>query len=180
MQIAEIHSRLAAFANTMETDFFSLDMSVLQQVEAPGKWSLLQVMEHLILANKSYVAQLKAHLEKEAEVENQLKEVKMTIFGKMFLWFVTDKIPFKVPAPGIFKPKKGTDNQTTLEQFKQIQADLVSISSHIQAYDFNRLKIHSPLSRMLVFRVGELLHIIATHQERHLIQMKRILSTVNK
>jgi hypothetical protein len=179
MQLQEVKQRLGAFAQKMDECIYSLDHKQLLTPEREGKWSIAEVMEHLLLANRFYIAQLQAYAAKSSPKTNVNQHIKMGFRGKVFLWFVTDKIPFKVPAPDMFKPQKGLDAEKTLKEFKEMQEVLKALITKAAECDFHAWKIRSPLSSLLVFNAGALLHIIATHQERHWIQIQRILQTIN-
>lgn len=152
----------------------------LLQAEKPGKWSINQVMQHLLLANTTYLKQLKSAAEKQDKQAGKVStEVKFSWTGKLFRHFVDVKVPFKVPAPGIFLPKKMGD-KLVLQEFIQFQADLIRVCEELEQAPINQIKIHSPLSKLVIFRAGELLSIISEHQYRHLTQMKRVKEGLSK
>lgn len=173
MEIAEIHSRLKQFRDKVVNEWTTLSPQLLSRAEDEGKWSIVNVFEHLQLASEDYLRQLKEGITRSSV--NKTQKVEFTITGKIFLQFVNNKITFKVPAPGLFMPASAAEANYIIRQFEKFQEELLRTSSQISQHDFNKIKVRSPLSSLLRFKGGEALHIIATHQERHQQQIERIL-----
>ena len=61
-----------------------------------------------------------------------------------------------------------------MEQFIEHQTEFTQIIRRADGTDLNVTKISSPASRFIRLTVGEALTMLATHQQRHIQQARRL------
>jgi uncharacterized damage-inducible protein DinB len=178
MEIAQVKSSLKKYLQELELVLADVSDAQLLIPEKTNKWSINQVMEHLLMANTSYLEQLQQVCMNYSPIASPEKDIKRSLTGRVFRWFVDIRTPFKVPAPSIFQPNRKQPRSVIKEDFMTFQRDLTKVCDEISDKPFNKIKISSPLSRWVTFNAGEILAIMIEHQFRHLGQIRRIKEVV--
>lgn len=137
-------------------------------------WSAAQILDHLLVSNAGYVPQLEealARLEREGRrAEGPFK------VGFLMRAFVKGVSPGTraMGAPSAYVP---TDTPTAdlPDRFLAHQRVLDRIFAQAVGLDLRAAKVTSPANRMITMKAGEALLVIVRHEERHLLQLVRVL-----
>lgn len=165
----------------VEKEFAPLSIEALYERPAPKSWSIAECLEHLILANTKYLAELHEKFEQleHLPVGKLQSKVRFSLTGRLFLYLVDPQYKIKVPAPGIIQPSPNPDPHI-LEKFINLQKEVLGLLLRAKTYPINDLKVKSPLSSLIRFRGGEIFVIIARHIVRHLEQAQRAKAVISK
>ncbi len=167
--------RMAQALELVDNAFAPLTEEQLNWQPKPGKWSIMQCMQHLNQACEGYIDRTEQQLLK-AEKENLLATApySITLGGRLMILAVNPESSLKVPAPGKFKPKKQTYSKTTLEDFKALLLKIQELIGQAEPYNLNALKIKSPVTSLLVLNLGDVFEVLTQHITRHLKQAQAV------
>lgn len=135
-------------------------------------WSAGEVVHHIITSNEAYFRKLEEQVPigkkagKEAEFSSGW-------FGKTFIKRMEPGAP-KAKTFKVFEPTASDYQLDILQQFRDNQAKLKEWIEKCQGKDLKKVKIPSPLTGLIRFRLGDALNILVTHQRRHLAQARRL------
>lgn len=141
----------------------------------PEVWNAVQCLDHLIVTGNLYHPRIRQAIEKARE--NRLLEKKPfrpSLFGKLFIQSVSPKSKLKLKTFNIFKPEVNASNPHNYQVFIQQEQELIELIKRADGLDLNKVKIMSPLSRLLKLSIGEAFWLLVMHQQRHLLQAKNL------
>lgn len=171
----ELLLQLQQIRQTVEQKMETLSESQIQWKPAPNQWSVLECLTHLNMVSQYYANQLKFKLEHTHKNENPPLDFQMSFNGKVMLGFVDPKSARKIPAPSMFKPKPyHLDTPNVLKRYYTILQDLEEAIQKSNQLDWN-IKLQSPFTSWLKFRVGDVLIFTLAHQQRHINQALRVM-----
>jgi hypothetical protein len=164
--------------DTVETDFSKLSDQLLNWKENPSRWSVLECMEHLNRYNEYY-----------------LKAIEVTIAGGSpskggplaSTWIGRKSIammhPSNLKKQKTFKkmnPANGNLTRKTLDKFLRDQDRLLNLITSAQKVDINSSKVPVEFFKLLKMTLGEALEFVVVHEQRHLIQAKKVVEKIGK
>ena len=153
--------------NAAETLDAAMLFSQTQLQEKPeGKWSVLEILEHILLTEKLIHKIVQMPTDAKASTDELLSESKMQ-------HLLIEKRAIKIEAPEFLHPK---GNIKEVEDFKKAfleRRNLLKeqINNHQIVID-NRVQKHPTLGEMTI---TDWLHFMPLHTQRHVIQIKERL-----
>jgi len=148
---------------------------------SPDKWSVAECLEHLTLTNLTYYEVAKPAIDK-AIYENKFgdESIKLGIIGKIFMGFEPPpKRKFKTPK--LFKPKQEThkvfEKETIVKDFVDSKMKMMELMERADGLNLNKVKMHSPVAKLIRIRLGDYFTIMAPHDRRHLWQAAQFKTT---
>ena len=165
----------------IELDCVSMDaVAVARDLDAsqlawqpPGqKWGVGQLLEHLVITADAYLALLRPRIynRKAAHGEDGNAYWEPSIAGWLLVTALRSKR--KLPAPQVFQVRDLREN--VLDAFMQRQQNLILFLRAAAALDWNRVRLHSPISRLIRLNVGDAFTILTVHAQRHIKQMEKV------
>ena len=131
-----------------------------------GKWSVLQILEHIYLTDKIIIAIISRPTEKWHHNEEFIGNEKLK------RWLV-DEQPMKVKAPEILEPKGDLKDVANFEKIFLTQRNL--LKQQIEKGEImvdNRLHKHPMLGEMTI---SDWLYFLIHHTQRHLKQAQMLI-----
>ena len=138
-----------------------------------GGWTVGQILEHLIIAADSYLTPMRRLIE-EALTE--------TAAGTDPIWrpsllggFLAGSLraPRKLLAPRSYVPAL-TARPGVFEEFRTRQRQAAMLLERARPLEWTRIRMASPISRLIRLNLGDGFTIVVTHARRHLGQIERI------
>lgn len=173
--LAELKSRLQAISEDISTSFGKLSENELNRKPSEISWSVAQCLEHLIVSDNLYFDRIKKAIQKAKEKGSPPdNSFKSGWFGKRFINSMKPGIN-KYKVPGVFKPSASNLQKKILSDFEAHEQELLQLIDEASDADLNRVKITSPVNSLIRFRLGDALNVLVTHQERHLLQAKKVM-----
>lgn len=141
-----------------------------------GAWSVDDVLEHLCIVHDSYEPKLLALLDAPGtpRTDPDAAWSPTLVGGMMVKSFASDR---KLPAPRIFRPAP-TPRANVLDEFLTREQSLVAMMGRADDIDLRRVKLASPVSRVIRINLGDAFGILVQHARRHLMQMTRVRAMV--
>ena len=165
-ELVSVDARLQAAVGT-------LGERALSWAPPTGGWSIGQVLEHLIVAADSYLAPMRRLVSDAAGT---------TVIGADPTWrpslmggFLARSLrsPRKYPAPRAYVPAL-VARPDALGEFRARLRDTALLLDRARQLEWNRIRLTSPISRLIRLNLGDCFAIGAAHAHRHAGQIDRI------
>ena len=152
-----------------------IEESKLHQPETMGKWSVIQVFNHLIAAEQGSLLYCMKKIQAGDDLEEapRFNLVKMNLFN----WLV--RFPIKLKAPSFLSsPSNAESLQEVKERWEKSRGKLKSfIDNYPEKYRSKGIYKHPYAGKV---NLNGMLHFFAAHQRHHEIQIRRILKKVTQ
>ena len=158
--------------------FSSLSFEQLNWKPSPKAWSIGQCIDHLITFNNQYLGRFEKAIDKAKSEE--IYGNGYFHFGWMGPLFVNRIGPYslsRVKTAPVFEPASSNVEKSVFEEFQNNQLKYLTILDRARGVDLTKPKIFSPVSGIVYFRLGNALHIITSHEARHLNQVRRVMAS---
>lgn len=154
---------------------------MLTREPAPGKWSIAQVLEHLNFYSRHYILAIeqKLHLH---QTEPQVKFAPGWLgnyFTNLMKPGADNTISKKMKSPKNALPSVQPDAKLVLDEFINHQHHLLNLLQLAKTADLNSIRIPTSLSKFIALKLGDTFRFFVAHEQRHLIQIKNVLMSIN-
>ena len=157
--------------------------ALLNQVEAlsaerlvarpiPGKWSILEIVEHLVLAEREVLQ----NLAEPSELVARRRGLKAHLAYPMVMVALKCGIPVKAPSPRML-PKCNTSLADLRRQWDESQRWFRSYVNALDREGFGRAVFAHPVAGPM--NVGQTLHMGQLHVATHSRQIRRLIELTN-
>lgn len=155
------------------------DPELLQKQPAPGKWSIVQVLEHLNSYGRYYLPAI----EKSLQTDKQQKEwFKPGMIGNYFTRIMKPgadgKIGNKMNAPKNHRPSPDLDAKPVMDTFFQQQQKLLQLLESAKKKDIGSIRTPISISRFMKLKVGDTFRFLIAHEQRHMLQARTTISGI--
>ncbi|GAB3013736.1 DinB family protein [Spirosoma pulveris] len=178
-----LQQRLKTAIDTVEREFSTLTDEQLRWKPAPDKWSIVECLQHLNLAERFYIRNIQHKVEKLGFIQSVPDDQRLEsdLVGKALLYIVDPQGKLKFPAPGMIRPRPAADLQPAdvMGQFLDLQTLLHSMLHKAVYMDWNREKLMTIFGNWLKINLGDALRMLVAHTERHLNQAMRVKDEIN-
>jgi len=163
----------AAYADVLA--LLTMPPKQLTRPPAPGHWSALQCVEHIVLTNQAYFPGItRATEEALARGDVARGPYHYSLMAKLLVWAVEPPSRVKVPVPS---PKVVPEQTLTVDQVRRAYIDEYTAFRACIAkavmIDLRKTEMHSPFFHRLSFSVGTALGVLLGHERRHIHQARR-------
>lgn len=166
---------LNAITATVQSEFGHLSADQLNWKPHPGKWSIAQVLDHLIVINGTYfpiLESLKAGTFKKPFL-GRFPFV-YNFFGNFILRSAHPNNRRKTNTYRMWEPSSSTIAPDIIDRFARHQQTLIEEIRSCTPFLEKNTVIHSPLSRVIPYRLEQAFEIMVTHEKRHLNQAREV------
>ena len=170
----EALDRLEAATKDAQTHLGDWTDDQLNWKPSPNKWSAAECLQHLVVAHDAYWPQIQAVVGSTAPRAPSDNDVKPTFIGRMLLRAVRPETTTRTRAPGRFNPARSHVPGSPLEAFERAQENLAKLIEGTADVDWHRVKVTTPVNRLIRFRLGEVYRILTAHGQRHVNQAIRL------
>lgn len=181
--IQDILARMKQMEEYLKAEYLHRSEDVLSRRPAPGRWSIGETAAHTSMVMEIYQAHIKDSLRHTSALP-QVKPYKQGFNGRMMISFLqpkNGKVRWKIPTVASMEPQTD-DNDTAVDRLNDLittSRNFRSLVKECSEYDLNKVKVASALGKVIRFRLGDALHIVAVHNERHLVQMENALEKIS-
>jgi hypothetical protein len=156
--------------------FLDLNEDQLNAKPNQNTWSIAQNLAHLIVINESYypILQDLHHQTYKAPFHTKFPFL-VSFFGKFVLKSVTPDRRKKMKTFPIWEPGQSAEVAGILNRFIQHQEELKNAIKNAAVFTGNNVVIHSPASKVIVYKLATAFDIVVTHETRHVNQAKELL-----
>lgn len=172
-------ARLAAVAARAHAACDDLTPEELARVPAPGAWSIATVLEHLVLGDGLYLAPMRAKAT-DARARGRFADGaawRPSLLGGLLERAVRPGAPRKLRAPRALEPGP-RPRPSVLAAFLVQLGEIAALVAASADLDWTRVRLSSPVNRLVRMNLGDAFHVLASHAERHLDQIERARAVV--
>ncbi len=141
-----------------------------------GGWTVAMVLEHLIVTDEQYFHVMGPVLESARSSDDSASQSwKPSFMGRLLYRGVRPDSERKLRAPTIFSPPvtPRVEVADILLSHQDLLADFIRRSSGL---NLTRLRLGSPVSRMIRLNMGDCLAVLTAHTRRHMLQVGRLVN----
>jgi uncharacterized damage-inducible protein DinB len=163
----ELSVRCDALANEVRQLAALSERQLLWQ---PGttRWSVAQCLTHVVVADESYFSRISRVLDRAEPDDNAGGyPLRRTLTGRFFLKSFGEQMRMPARAPTAFLPD---NDPAAVDRFLVHQSKFQSIIIRTHGFDTGKLRLSSPVTWLIRFRLGECLEFLISHQRRHVNQ----------
>ena len=147
---------------------------------APRSWSALECIEHLNFYGNYYVPEIEKQISSSPYPADEF--FKSGFLGNYFAKSI-------LPAEGSKKMKtfkstnplgKQLEKEVVIEKFIEHQQKLLQLLKKAKKANLSRTKTGISISNFIKLRLGDTFRVVIYHNQRHLLQAKKALSSINQ
>lgn len=169
----EVEKHLQAVIHT----FQNLNEGVLLEIPENGGWNIAQCFEHLNSYGHYYLPEIKKALALHPE-NAQGSTFKSTWLGGYFTKMMQPSNIRKYKAFKDHIPAVSLDCHKVLAEFIEQQETLLSYLKQARNADLDKIRIPISIAKWVRLKLGDVFQFIIAHEERHIQQAQRVLSSV--
>ncbi|MFW5697787.1 MAG: DinB family protein [Fimbriimonadaceae bacterium] len=139
-----------------------------------GEWSVAQCLQHLIKINRSYFDTIEKKLYSASPPKDPKEKFNLSWKAKMAIKLNGPNPPFRIPTIKALKPSSITFDTDIVEQAEDLLKRELQVLEASRSVDIKRTIIVSPFGKMIQLNLGEMLALIAWHDNRHLLQAYKL------
>lgn len=174
----DLQQRLSRVLETVQQEFATLTDDQLRWKPAPDRWSIVECLQHLNLAERFYIRNIQHKVDKLGLLQTNPTDqtVESDWIGKAMLFAVDPQVKIKLPAPGMIRPRPAAElvPADVIGQFLDLQTLLHSLLNKAVYLDWNQDKVITLFGNWLKIRLGDAFRMLVAHTERHMKQAMRV------
>jgi hypothetical protein len=169
--------QMVLIANKLRSE----DPGVLLEQPAPGKWSVVQVLEHLNSYGRYYIPAIEKSLQKNKPATEFFKPGFIgNYFTKMLSPSEKGTVRYKMKAPKDHRPSPHLDHQPVIQTFLSQQQSLLELLEKAKTKNIGRIRTPISISRFIKLKLGDTFRFLIAHEQRHFIQISDTMAQVKK
>lgn len=160
-----------------QESFGHLNEGQLNWKPNPETWSIGECIDHLIVTNRSYFAQLEALARGDKHVSFWEKlPILHGFWGRILIKATSEVVKKKGKVPGAFRPTRSSLPVGILSEFAQQQMKLISLVEGLQHLDHQVQLITSPAAAFVTYTLHDGIVILFQHEKRHFRQALALMT----
>jgi hypothetical protein len=142
---------------------------------APGQWSIEECLAHLTMVGQWQVQGIEDAIDHgKARGLTGTGPFEYSAIDRYILRETAPPIRHQMAALRRFQPLHGQPVTGVLPTFLHVQSQFIRQLERADGLDLRRIKIPSPISRFLKMSLGMMFAQAAAHEQRHMMQARRV------
>jgi hypothetical protein len=158
------------------TELKTEDPGILLQQPAAGKWSVIQVLEHLNSYSHYYLPALERALQQD---EPAVEFFRPGWFGNYFTRImkpgVNGVVANKMQSPKGHRPSEKPDAFPVIQAFSSHQLHLLQLLEQAKAKNIGKIRVPISLTKFIKLKAGDTFRFFVAHEQRHFVQIANAL-----
>ncbi|GJM44288.1 MAG: hypothetical protein DHS20C21_11300 [Gemmatimonadota bacterium] len=180
-ELAGYRARLETVRVRVRDEFGDLSDEDLDRRPEDGGWSIAECARHVTIVNVEYLDGIEKAVQ-DGRAAGRRADGPFR-YGRFGTWFVNQLEPTATRRLKAPKPAQPPHEQGGRAWMTDLDASFVRLDAALTAaegLDLARIKVTSPLFRMLRFQLGIALRLLVVHSDRHSVQMQRVLARTGR
>ncbi len=176
--IENLIARIDEVTRKTAEEFSPLTAAQLNWKPSEKSWSIAQCLDHIIVSNETYFAQL------ETVINNRWQNsfyqnipLLPKFWGSMIMKGVSPDSKRKSKTFKVFYPASSGIPVTIVKELASHNQTLKGFMEKSSHANLGRIVFTSPASKLITLRLKDVFKILTNHEERHLLQAKRVKET---
>lgn len=174
--LAELIAAANAVTSEVQASFGHLTPQQLNWKPDANQWSIAQCFAHLVEANESYFPAFHQVVagEKKTTLWQRVPWLP-TMMGTLIVKAVSPETKRKLKAPRIYRPASSDIDGAIVRHFLERQEQVIQSMQAMKGLAVEKIIMSSPVTDLITYSVLDACRIIVAHEQRHLLQAKRVL-----
>ena len=169
---------------TVKSEFLNLNPILFNTKPSDEKWSIAECLEHLNLTLDIYIPQMMEIIKQKEEFGHQKENFKHSFIGKIAVKSMEPKpdkrITFKMNTINKLTPKLSkSDKNEILDIFLNFQESILKVIDGLHEMSLTKPKIVTAAGPILKMNIGDALHFMVAHNQRHILQAQNVLQIIS-
>ena len=157
----------------------TIDPGILLQEPAAGKWSVIQILEHLNSYGNYYLVAIEKSLKQDKPAIDLFKPGWLgNYFTKLMKPGEEGAIVHKMQSPKDHRPQRQPDAFPVLNTFFEQQHYLLELLELAKTKNIGGIRMPISISRFIKLKVGDVFRFLIAHEQRHFVQIENTLAAV--
>lgn len=164
--------------NVLKQKYLPLKEEVLNKIPAPGKWSINEIFQHLLVVEKLYLSQFEK-IEQNWQ-NSDAEKFNSNWFGDLFTHLMSPKdeqVRYKMPAPSVVDPKgkfskENTNPHNVIETLIAYHEQWIKYMNEAKNKEIENVKFKVAIP-FFKLKLGDVFRVNTAHVRRHLIQARK-------
>jgi len=140
-----------------------------------GQWSIEECLAHLLIAGNWEIRAIEDAIGRaKARGMTGAGPFRYGPFERLIVRKTEPPVKRKFTAPKHFRPLHGQPVTAVLPSFLHLQSQLTLLAQSAEGLDLARIKVPTPISRLIRLSLGMTFAQVAAHERRHLEQAWRV------
>jgi hypothetical protein len=141
----------------------------------PGQWSIEECLAHLLIAGNWEIQAIEDAIgHAKAHGLNGSGPFRFGVLERYVVRKTEPPVKRKFSAPRRFRPLHEQPVTAVLPSFLHLQSQLALLAQSAEGLDLARIKVATPISRLIRLSLGMTFAQVAAHERRHLDQAWRV------
>jgi hypothetical protein len=158
----------------------SEDPHYLMEQPAPGKWSVIQVLEHLNSYNRYYLPAIKNSLMQDKPASGYFRPGWLGDYFTKLMQPKEGMVKNKMRSPKDHRPAPFLDAMPVLNTFIEDQHQLLNLLEDAKQKDIGRLRTPVSIFKLIRLKTGDTFRFLIAHEQRHFVQIASALEAVKR
>ena len=177
--LSTLQSNIHALVETVETEFVPLPDKVLNTKEAPGRWSILECLEHLNRYSRYYnTALAKAIARAKTQDQSRDEHARSTWLGRKFIAMVHPSNAKKLKTFKSMNPAQSVLDRSVMAEWIHHQEQRLQLLNEARSINLNQSDVPIEFFKWLRLNVGDTFQLLVAHEQRHMLQALRAKAKV--
>ena len=142
----------------------------------PESWSVGECISHIVNSNSLYLTKIENILNSFPTGSEKDFPYKQSFFGKLIAKGVDPVYVKKSKTFKVFFPDASEIHKDIIDEYVKSSKKFIELAGRMRNLDLKRIKLSSPVNKLIRLNLGDSLIIIPKHDERHLNQAERVMS----
>ena len=157
----------------------SVNEDVFLRKPAEKKWSMGEILSHLVQTGNEYLPQIKKGLNKpDEDIPKGGEPFTPNFLFRWFIYFVSPEYRHPIPTIKSFEPKKSENinPEEVLNEFLKLEDEFIHIlkKAKLEQLNLDRIRTRNPVIKFVPMSLSACFGIQEAHQRRHFEQMKSL------
>lgn len=180
--VQDLLDEVRGIQDAVAARFGPLTPDQLRWSPGAGSWGVGECLDHLLRTNELYLAEVEPavdSLEPVPDAEGLL--IRGSLFGRWFTRAVGPDSRWKVPAPRRFRAGGGGSEpkpvpHDVVDRFLAQHDRIRSVVRRAEGRPLDRIRVRSPASALIRFRISDAMRAMLAHDRRHVAQAERVMA----
>lgn len=143
----------------------------------PESWSSGECISHLVNSNSLYLTKIENILNSVPAGYEKDFPYKQSFFGKLIAKGVDPAYVRKSKTFKVFFPVTSEIHKDIIDDYVKSSKKFIELAGRMRNLDVRRIKLNSPVNKLIRLNLGDPLIIIPKHDERHLNQAEKVMKS---
>lgn len=180
---AELLDQLQSDIRTLLVDVQSIQSEALTHLHvqpAPGKWTVLQVLEHLNSYGYYYIPAIERSLKQDKPAKEYFIPGWIGDRFTKMMQPKEGKVKNKMKAPKGHRPAPSLDADAVIAEFVKQQETLIKLLELAKTRNIGNIRTPISITRLIKLKVGDTFRFLIAHEQRHFVQVKNTLAAAKR